>query len=122
MRYSETQEFQEACGKRFGTGDELDVDRYLAHKDEVQSIEQTTDEFMKMFRENYFGEDGTKALAFAHTLFSMHRTHQQSFVKNLFNGLKKWAELSETYHDARNELSVDWAKRATELEAHFPCI
>ncbi len=48
-----------------------------------------------------------------------HRTLQQSFVRCMAKAL---IEYSNTRFDARNEASIDFAKKVKELEHHFPFI
>lgn len=48
-----------------------------------------------------------------------HRTIQQSFVKELHDFLIKYSELN---HDARNEKSIDFAKKVKDLDLYFPFV
>lgn len=64
------------------------------------------------------GDDGV-ILGMLDGMTHSHRTLQQCFFK-MFNVML--TEYAEQNCDARNEASVDFAKRVTALEHHFPYI
>ena len=53
-------------------------------------------------------------------LLDEHRTLQQSFFRVLHNVMKQYA--ATKYYDLRNEASIEYAKRVSELDHHFPLI
>jgi hypothetical protein len=57
---------------------------------------------------------------FVYELRHLHPTHQQSFINNLYAILKKYANSADI--DLRNSASIEWCKKATDIEAFFPII
>jgi hypothetical protein len=118
--YVEGSEFQKKFAEKH---DGEPIADFMKELEKVRQYDDLTISFLDMFRENYFGEDNTKAEIFVGELMRQHRTHQQSIVKNLFMALKKYAECKEKHwYDDRNEAAVEWAKKATDGEFYFPCI
>jgi hypothetical protein len=116
MKYSDTKEF-------FNKHKNQSLEKHLKDLKSVKECEEKTEEFLKMFRENFFGEDDTKAKIFFYELINQHRTHQQSIIKNLFKALKLYSDCWEKgWFDARNEQAVAWAKEVTGKDTVFPCI
>lgn len=52
-------------------------------------------------------------------LVGSHRTLQQAFMRQLYEMLCEYADEST---DARNEASVEFAKKVKALEHHFPLV
>jgi len=112
--YCQKVEVQQELAKKYGP------ERAIKEIMEMKKQEELMEQFLEMFRENFFNDSDHKGKMFAHQLIKQHRTHQQSILANLFNALKEYAKCN--YFDARNEAAMEWAKAATQADTYFPCI
>ena len=64
-------------------------------------------------------DQGEVARDFVKELTSKHRTSQQLLIKLLSKIVKNY---SETRYDPRNQASVLWAKKVSEIDNNFPYI
>lgn len=84
------------------------------------NITRTKEAMEEMLRVvNYSGSEEDMTQAIVEVLQGSHRTLQQSFMRVFAKAL---AEYAETRTDLRNESAVDFAKRVSQLEHHFPFI
>ncbi len=68
---------------------------------------------------NIMGNDAQVVEGMTEALQQSHRTLQQSFMGCFVSTMGNYSKIRS---DARNEGAVDFAKKITEMEIHFPFI
>lgn len=71
---------------------------------------------------NVMGHEKEIATGMFEALAHEHRTIQQNFFRTFAQAMDKYYLFGEQYHDARNEASVEWAKKAAGIDVMFPFI
>jgi hypothetical protein len=69
---------------------------------------------------NVMGSEKDVAAGILEGLLSSHKTLQQSFMRAFIEAMKEYADTP--FRDARNEASVEFARKVKELDVHFPFI
>ena len=91
------------------------------HIRQKQKVKEVT-EAMKTIVDatNTMGSDKLVTEGIVEGLTSCHRTLQQSFMRCFVAAMKEYGDTP--FRDARNDASVDFARKIAEMEEHFPFI
>ncbi len=111
-------DFRKKIANECVVGGKLDLEMYEKRLKMIESKNKAIADFVREMRNRNL--DDIEVDMLVRELITQHRTHQQNIMRNLYNALKKYSETSGT--DDRNKSSVEWAKKATKEEHHFPFI
>jgi hypothetical protein len=112
MKYTDSKRWQEIIQNCSGNN----VDTYIEQRKLFNEKEQKINDALEVLRET----SKTNSKLFVHCLLMQHRTHQQSIIKCLHDGLLEYGQFAGS--DPRNEDAVKWSKNATSEENYFPYI
>ncbi len=88
----------------------------------IEKVSKTSEDSMKEILRvcNYMSSEAEVAKGMLDALTNEHRTIQQSFFRSLDLMMKQYAELNSA--DGRNQMSVDYCKRVSDMKFNFPFI
>lgn len=92
-----------------------------AHIRRVQKVKEVADAMRVIVdATNTMGSEQLVTEGIVEGLTSCHRTLQQSFMRCFVDAMKEYGDTR--FFDARNEASVEFAKKIGEMEEYFPFI
>lgn len=94
-----------------------EMKKHIEHNGKVRRVCDAITEAIE--ETNGMTDDGAVAKGIFNALIGQHRTLQQAFIKEFADAMKLYVN---AHYDARNEASIEFAKKIADMNHPFPFI